>query len=212
VKRATLSADGRPVQVRLHQKNGVRIWDPKAGKLLSGSHKFNLHMKANLDLPVRFAAKVALSAGYFAYGELLRYQVEHRQLRDVMCIDPATLDLTSEETLGLEHITLRVDNWMMAAPEEPGNPLAALRIFCNAVRGSVVVLIPGSQCLWITVGILGQYLATLIVPASTEGFPKAGAHEVGHVLAIIDGTLKRCSWQSAWRQVAEQLKASMSVE
>ena len=118
-----------------------------------------------------------------------------------MNIDPAKLDLSREPgELGLNHLTLTVDNYLHEAPSDLDSRLLWLRIFCSSVRGSVIVLTPGPNCLGIALGILGQYLAMVTVPANTESFPNAGDYAWGHVLAVVDNELRRCSWVDGLHQ------------
>ena len=56
------------------------------------------------------------------------------------------------------------------------------------------MLMPGPDCFGTGVGILGQYLGMIIVPAKTDSFPNDGDYAWGHVVAIVGGTLRRCSW------------------
>ena len=159
----------------------------------------------NIDLPCRFASKVALAAGYFVYGNLFRHHVDHNQLRDVMKTDPATLNLDrSPEELGLGHLTLRVDSYLREVCEESDPTLFCLRSFCSRVKGSVVVLMPGHNCFGVAVGILGQYVGMVNVPANTTSFQNQGQYRLGHVLAVIGKTLKRCSWADGLKQWASE--------
>ena len=195
IRRSTYGDDGRPAQVHFHKKEGVKVWDAKDREFKGGEHTIRVNTRLSIDLPVRFVAKVALSAGYLVYQGLFRNHVDHRQLRDVMRTDPAKLDLAKGPTaLGLDHLTLRVDNYLHAAPTDLDSHVLWLRMFCASVRGSVVVLITGRDSFGVGVGILGQYVGMVNVPAATTDFPKKGVHRWGHVLAIVDGQLKRCSW------------------
>ena len=164
-------------------------------ELKKGSGPIQISTSLNIDLPMRFAAKVALAAGYYVYGDLFRQYVDHRQLRDVMNIDPAKLDLNKGPTeLGLDHLTVRIDDYLHEAPSDPDSEILMLRIFCSWVKGSVVVLMPGRGCFCVGVGLLGYYLAMVNVPARTELFPNEGAYAWGHVVAITDKEFKRYSW------------------
>ena len=201
IKNATYGEDDRPAQVHLHRKRGLNVWDvrDRETKTNVGSVCFKTFL--NLDLPVRFTAKVALAAGYYIYGDLFREHVDHRQLRDVMLIDLAKLDLNkSPAALGLDHLTLLADHYLYEEPSNPDSPILCLRKFCQAVRGSVVVLLPGTDCFRVAVGILGQYLAMINVPANTASFPNDGVFAWGHVMAVVNRKLKRCSWMDGLKQ------------
>ena len=195
ISKASYGENSRLAQVDFSHKSGVRVWDVHDRELKKGSGPIQISTSLNIDLPMRFAAKVALAAGYYVYGDLFRQYVDHRQLRDVMNIDPAKLDLNKGPTeLGLDHLTVRIDDYLHEAPSDPDSEILMLRIFCSWAKGSVVVLMPGQGCFCVGVGLLGYYLAMVNVPARTELFPNKGAYAWGHVVAITDKKLQRYSW------------------
>ena len=157
-----------------------------------GSIRINTTL--NIDLPVRFTAKVALAAGYLVYGDLFRNFVDHRQLRDVMQTNPAHLDLTkSLSELGLGQHTLRIDTYLHEAPTDLDSELLWLRMYCASVNGSVIVLMPGGGCFGVAVGLLGQYLGMVNVPANTKAFRNEGDYVWGHVMTVVNKRIMRCS-------------------
>ena len=72
IKTAYYGADDRPAQVRIHRKHGIRLWDAQDRQKKSGKGTIRINTSLNIDLPVRFAAKVGLAAGYYAYGKTFR--------------------------------------------------------------------------------------------------------------------------------------------
>ena len=202
IKSADYGDDKRPAQVHFHKKDGLRVWDAKDREFKERVPSVNISTSLNIDLPIRFTAKVALAAGYFTYGELFRHHVDHRQLRDVMNTDPRNLDpAKSLDEQGLGHLTLRVDDYLRETNEELEPTLFLLRSFCSAIRGSVIVLMPGHGCFGVAVGILGMYVGMVNVPANTSSFPNQGDYRWGHVLATNEKTLKRCSWADGLKQL-----------
>ena len=215
IRKATYGEDRRPAQVHFHSKDGLKVWDSRDEVFKERVPRFEISGSIDIDLPVRFVAKVALAAGYYAYGDLFRQDVDHQQFRDVMNTDMRKLDLTKTPAdLGLGHLTLRVDSYLREVPFEPAyDALNSIRAFCSSVEGSVVVLAPGYDCFAVGVGILGQYVATAIAPAETASFPNDGNYAWGHVLAVTGKTLKRCSWMdglSQWAGVTD--RSSSEIE
>ena len=196
VRKATYSENSRPAQVRFHSKERLKVWDSRDREFKERVPQFEISLSIDIDLPVKFAAKVALAAGYYVYGDLFRQHVDHRQFRDVMNTDLRKLDFTKTPAdLGLAHLTLQVDSYLREVLHEPEyDALNSIRAFCSSVEGSVVVLAPGYGCFGVGVGILGQYVATVIATAETDTFPNDGNYAWGHVLAVTGKTLKRCSW------------------
>ena len=180
IRTATYGDDSRPAQAQFHSKRGMRVWDSRDREFKERVPRFEITVSIDIDLPVRFVAKVALAAGYFVYGDLFRQHVDHRQLRDVMNTDLRKLDLTrSPEDLGLGHLTLRVDSYLHEVIEESDVGSAFRRAFCSSAGTSVVMLIPGDNCFKVSVSILGQYVGMVNVPAETEKFPNYGDYELG---------------------------------
>ena len=202
IKRATYGEEGRRAQVHFHHRKQPDVWDVRDRELKRGVGKVRGKTSLNIDLPVRFAAKVALASGYHVYGRLFRTHVDHRQLRDVMNIDPSDLDLSKDRaSLGLQHLTLRVDRYL----NEPRDDFfVVLREYCSTIDGSVVMLMPGSECFGAAVGILGQYVGLVNVPANTKTFPNDGDYRSGHVIALVDGDIKRSSLMHCLEQFAKQ--------
>ena len=191
---ATYGEDARPALVSFHKKKGLALWDLRDREAKIVPSEFSMSTSLNIDLPVRFTAKVALAAGYYVYGNLFREHVAHHQLREVMNIDPAKLNLDKgPAVLGLEHLTLRVDTYLNEVPPEQDSTILCLRTFCSTVRGSVVVLMPGKDCFGVAVGILGQYIAMVNVPAHTDSFPNEGVFTWGHVVSVVNKKLNRCA-------------------
>ena len=202
-KNATYGESNLPAQLRIHRKLGIRLWDAhdRETKTEGGSIQFQASL--NVDLPVRFAAKVALAAGYFVYGDLFRHEVDHQQLREVLGVDPSMVPLqdTSNDH-GFDHLTLRADHYLSGPLSENDWQLRCLRSFCSNRKGSLIVLVPGQNSLRVAVGILGEYLAMVNVPAHTKTLPNEGAYSWGHVLDVVDRRLIRYSWAEGFKQWA----------
>ena len=205
--RATYGDQNRQALVHLHKKKGLSVWDVRTRELKKEPGSIHFRTLLDIDLPVRFAAKVALGAGYFAYGDLFREHVDHRQLRDVMNVHPNDSGPEMDRpAVGRRNSTLRVDRYLDELPTDRQSRLLCLRTFCSSVRGSVVVLVPGRNYLAVAVGILGQYLATVVVPAKTESFPNQGAFAWGHVIELVDRKVKRFSWTDGLSRTPECLR------
>ncbi|MDD9991209.1 MAG: hypothetical protein OXP75_05385 [Rhodospirillales bacterium] len=195
IKNARYGPDDRPAHVHIHRKHGIRIWDALDQEEKSGGGKIRFSTTLNVGLPVRFAAKVGLAAGYYAYGNKFRDCVDHHQLRQIMTIDPAKLQSDNDTIQAIaKKFKARVDSYLHETPSPSDWKLLALRNFCASVDGSTVVLVPGPNSFQVTVGILGQFIATINVPANTERFPNEGDYHWGHVMVSKDKTLSRASW------------------
>ena len=201
IKRATYGDDDRVAQVHFGNK-GISVWDVRDREFKKVPGTFKISTSLNVDMPIRFSAKVALAAGYYVYRDLFREAVDHRQLRDVMRINLSKLDLNKKpENLGLGHLTLTADSYLHGLAAE--DDLQIIRLFCSAVRGSVVILMPGPEFLSVAVGILGRYLAMVTVPADTNAFPNSGKLNGGHIMVLSDKRLYRTSVADGLSQFVE---------
>ena len=182
IRKANYGEDRRPAQVHFHSKEGLKVWDSRDEAFKERVPSFEISGKIDIDLPVRFASKVALAAGYYAYGNLFRQNVDHQQFRDVMNTDLRKLDLTKTPAdMGLGHLTLRVDSYLREVPYEPANDaLNTIRAFCSSVEGFRRGTCPQAMIASVVgVGVLGQYVATVIATAETESFPNDGKLRLG---------------------------------
>jgi hypothetical protein len=176
VKHAT-NGQGLPVQIELNQRSGLAVWSPRDREYVADQRAANLTMKfsVNIDTAMKFVAKVALSAGYFVYGELFRNKVKHGDFRAIMNYDPSNSN-------GCEGIEARVDDRFS---ESVNADLQIFRMICRASEPySIVGFAHSNNRFGVFVGILGDYIGLIHVPAAMEGFPKDGDHQMGHVIQL----------------------------
>ena len=205
-KNASHGDELRPAQVHLHRRHGLRLWDAKENELTLGSGNIQFITQLDVHLPIRFTAKAALAAGYYVYRDHFRHNVDHHQLREIMQTNLTHIDQEKvEERVDGDRDAVLADDYLNELASQAHWQLRCIRTFCDGIRGSVVVLIPHKERLVVSVGILGKYLALLNVPANTETFPNEGDFEWGHVLAVVDNRLLRCSWREGLRQLESRL-------
>lgn len=200
-KRSSDATTGAPLQVELDQyERRLGVWDP-VGKqaLIDGAPEIlNLDIQVRTDIELRFVAKVALSAGYFAYGDLFRRNVEHEELRQIMNF--------SMEQMGDRKYSIRTlgDDRLI----KPTHPiLQRFRDICKSASPySLIGLVPGNNSLTTFVGILGDYLGMLNSPANTSMFPNDGDFHWGHVILFDKSSgAKRMSFKEAEERLLNAL-------
>ena len=189
VRRATLT-DGRPAQVTL-AKSGIEIWGARERRRLAGADipdgRVSMNVNIGIDVPPRFLAKVALGAGYFAFGEWFRRCVRTQDLRHVVACDGSR-----DEPLPPSGMSLRLD-CVHPTPRFEISDRGFYQDVCMLLGGSCVVFIPGKQGLLIIVGVLGEYLGFINVEADTTKFPWTGDFEKGHIIQMRDNRVLRYS-------------------
>jgi hypothetical protein len=128
-----------------------------------------------------------LSAGYFVYGELFRNKVKHSDFRAIMNYDPSNPN-------ACEGVEARVDDRFSESANED---LQIFRTICRASEPySIVGFAHSNNRFGAFVGILGDYIGLIHVPAAMECFPKGGEHQMGHMIQlknqeIICGSMKQ---------------------
>jgi hypothetical protein len=76
-----------------------------------------------------------------------------------------------------------------------------------AAPRSLVALMPTSQSFAVMVGILGDYMGMVNVPANTKEFPNDGIFRMGHVILL---TKPRGTRLSVLRMLEEMMKVSQA--
>jgi len=201
LKKSHLGDEKRPVQVTLRGKEDMLIWDAMTKRHLApeeiGGNKISSQFKIDADVRQRFLAKVALSAGYFIYGELFRRHVRHEELRALMNFS------TKSKREDLSGFGLRGYDEFSPAEKADKEQNKLLAFFCQAIKGSCVIAGLGPSNVVISVGILGKWIGSLNVPAVTDSFSLDGEHDLGHVVLLRDGKMKRLSYRQLAKDVYE---------
>jgi hypothetical protein len=206
-KKSTMGDEKSPVQVEFFSEEGLKVYDPikrrnlteeeLSGKTYTAS--FKLHRFSRL----RFAAKVALAAGYFVFGDWFRQNVEHHELRALMNFDSA-------QNPDFKAFRTQVYDEFIQPSAADQQQFAMDEAFCKLVKGSCVYFVPGPVNLGIVVGVLGKYLATLNVPAQTNEFPFSDENDPGHVVLLEKGKMERISYRQFARRVYDELQLSVT--
>ena len=168
---------GEPLHVTFGQVRGLRLWDPKQKRDVTGQgQKVKIGFKVDLDVTHRFVAKVALSAGYLVYGDQFRKHVKHEDFRWIMNHRPTEMgDL-------LKTIEAQYDDRFLE-PESINQKI--LRMMMTGFGPhSAVALIPNSRSLSVVVSVLGDYIGMLSVPADTKTFPNVDEYRQGQFFVL----------------------------
>ena len=177
-KRSRDADTGAPLQVHLDQRDGLKIWDPvrRADVSYQMPARLEINLELKMDIELRFVAKVALAAGYFAYGKYFREHVRHDELRTIMNNTPMEL---GEDICNLQ--TLADDRF---------SSTTSLRIkdfqdICKRLSPhSVVGIVPSNGRVATFVGILGEYIGMLNAPADTATCPNCDDYRWGHIMLL----------------------------
>lgn len=192
---------GEKVQVTFHQDH-VEFYDVIKKRSLEPGIKRRVTSKIYVDpmCRARFTAKTLLAAGYYVYGDLFRKYADHSSLRTYMNRTFARSDTEAEYTnLGL------YDPCSLVAPAHVPT-YETMKEICAWLKSSCVVIMLCQNSLIGTVGILGELIASINVPAKAEMFPNGGDYRLGHVIYCPNGNLVRKSFYD----VANELRRAIS--
>lgn len=194
VRSATYGPDRRPAQVTFGEPTGTTLWDARERREVTQQELAGEEIELKLTIRpydrLRFMAKVALSAGYRIFGDLFRDTANHADLR-------ALMNATSFDAAKQVLANTQLRGYFEYMPVEEKDALGVQRdqLMCATVDGSVVVASPTTGSILFIVGVLGQWVGTLNVPAKTDAYPNEGDHDLGHVVLLVDGRTEHISYR-----------------
>ena len=198
-RRATLE-DGTPIQA-IFSKTGLRLYDLKQKRYLTkgeGTRTIKVSgLKLDLDADIRFVAKVALAAGYYAYDDFFKNGVQHSQARMIV-----TAERLTDVNPSVRLYTRFQDPETLPDPSDYQLFKAAIELSgC-----SCVLMLPGKDCFGVVVGVLGEFMGMINIPANTTGFPNEGAYSLGHCIFLQEGKVKRMSFRHLCNKLLEAME------
>ena len=187
VRKANL-ADGTPVQATFG-KDGLKIFDlikkkeiPRSearGKIINCQN-----IKIDMDIDLMFVAKVALAAGYFAYGDAFKEHVEADEFRQIMNFDKHNLPKqSSARVYGRFH-----------QPEPTEDMFHILKMATELGNCSSVVMMPSKESFGVAVSVLGKFMGFVSVPSNSAYLPNTDNYQYGHCIYLQNGEVKRFSF------------------
>ena len=184
LRNSKLTDSGNPIHVTLRGEELPIIFDHKSRKILEDKDmlgkKFVSQLKFEHLAYIKFTAKVALSAGYYIYGEIFRNCVAHHELRLLMNYSYGN----SESPFSSGH--LRVYDKFCEVKESDRVECDTHKFMCSTVNGSCVLVIPCTENVIFIVGVLGEWIGTVNIAADTKSFPLDGEHDLGHAVILED--------------------------
>ena len=205
LKSARLQPAGEKVRVRFHQDH-VQFYDVINQKSLDPTVTRTVESKIHVDTMcrARFTAKVLLATGYYIYGDLFRKYADHSSLRTYMnrAFDPAA---------GAQPTKLRL--------YDPCRPVTAahvpiyetLKETCAWLKSSCVLFMLCQDSFIGTVGVMGELIASINVPAQAEMFPNSGDYRLGQAIYFLDGHLVWKSFHDVAVGLGEALRDKSHV-
>ncbi len=186
VKHAKLT-DGTPVQAKFG-KGGLSLFDLRERKSIERSDFRVQQVQCNniqidLDVDLMFVGKVALAAGYFAYGDDFIQNVKTDEFRKIMNLDKQNLPTSS-----LARVYSRFHE-----PEPDDDMFHILKMMAEFGNCSSVIIAPSNEEFGVAVSVLGKFLGFISVPCKSSNLVNDGDYKFGHCIYIQNDQLKRFS-------------------
>ncbi|MDE1239723.1 hypothetical protein [Vibrio aestuarianus] len=187
VKHATLT-DGTPVQVKFGQ-DGLSLYDLRSRKNIERSDSRARQVQCNnikvdIDIDLMFVAKVALAAGYYAYGDDFVQNVQTDEFRKIMNLDKQNLPTSS---------SARVYS-RFHKPDDSDDMFHILKMMSEIGSCSSVILTPSRETFGVAVSVLGKFLGFVSVPCKSSNLVNDGDYKYGHCIYIQNEQVKRFSF------------------
>lgn len=202
-KKSKIVKTNKPVQVAF-EKDDINIYSPIDKRFLTTEEKAGETFKSSFhvkpDTTMNFIAKVALSAGYFVYGDLFKEKVAHNDIRKLMNFDRQTADRNE-----FKKIQIKGCFWPHPIEEKDKEDFALYDYFAKILNCSFVLCIPGPKNIGFVIALLGKTIGILNVSADTDNFPTTGAHDLGHAVILQNKKVIRRSYRALAGKAMEQI-------
>lgn len=188
VKKANLT-DGTPIQATFG-KDGLKLFDLINKKEVPRSDARGrvikcCGIKVDMDIDLTFVAKVALAAGYFAYGDAFKEHVDTEEFRKIMNFDKKNFPKqSSARVYGRFH-----------KPEPTEDMFHILKMATELGNCSSVVMMPSKESFGVAVSVLGQFMGFISVPSDSKFLPNLNNYQYGHCIYLQGGEVKRFSFE-----------------
>lgn len=186
-----IQGSDKPVQLNFIGKKS-HFYDPVKRRVLDKEETqgitFQSQIKFDLDIRMRFTAKVLLAAGYYLFGDTFKEHADHGSLRKLMNYK------ISETKETIKDLPVGIMDDLHIIEDRDKGLKAIFELMCNAINGACVIFFICTENIIGTVGIGGKYIATINFKAQTEYFPKDDHFRQGHILGIQENQLKRSSF------------------
>jgi hypothetical protein len=181
-----------PIQVNLDIENeNIQLYDPKEriSRDGQGGESISMSIKMDSEIYLQLTSKISLAAGYFAYGDWFIDNVAHDELR-ILLTKQSQIDKKKLASLKTTIFTFLTGGLSQKDQVE----LDQQRLACQSVSGGLVLFNHYQDRIGITVGILGEYVGTVYVPAKTVNIPNSQSNfDLGHAIIIEKDGIQRMS-------------------
>lgn len=179
--------DNSPVNVTF-SKNDLEIYDPINKRILTGENKIQMNTRLDLDIRFKFVCKVALSTGYFLYGDKFVKHADYNSLRKAIF----------SNSLNDEKLDLRFYDNLHQIESKDQHDINMIKFLFKYLNASCVIVSYSPKSIIVHVGIGGDFIGMVNFKADIEHFPNDDAFRLGRVLTCNNGELAQ---KSFWKTI-----------
>lgn len=196
----------KPIQVSFC-RDRLEVYDPiKKVMLDSASYEgkpISSQFKIDLLVPLKFIAKVALSSGYFSYGDTFRQYCKLGPLRKMLHVK-SSQDIPD----GMKGYVW----YTLPKPEQMTDFIMFKLLIEKYLKSSCVVFMHCKENILIHVGILGKYIGSINVNAQMDKLPNDGNYRLGHIIYFRGNRLIRESCCTVMKDMSNKLDKLLDNE
>ena len=193
-KKATI--DGRPTQVTWGLDE-VTFWDAKSKTYRNPDEMAGKEITTELRIDefaaVQFVAKCALGGAYFVYGDAIRSAIDCDELR-VMMNSPFKVAASNPKILQSK---MTACHRLHQDAVDPSGRAYVHRLLCEFTGRTTFIVTPHDEAVAFHVGVAGAYVGSITCEIRGTPLPiDAGDHDLGHVIMLSPGEMRRLSFRT----------------
>ena len=182
-------------------KDGMRLFDPIKKKYINMPHKVKVQTKLDLDIRMKFTAKVALATGYYLFGDKFVKYSDCQSLRSIMMSD--NLKESIKKASNIRNIRF-YDPLLTGRECKADTFFQVYQLFVESNKVSSVVWTFSKRSFIVFIAIYGKFVGMINFEAETDKFPNEDNFWLGHTLICQNGQLIRMSWRDAIIEMCEK--------
>lgn len=182
-------------------KDDMKLFDPIKKKYIDIPHKVKMQTKLDLDIRMKFTAKVALATGYYLFGDKFVKYSDCQSLRSIMMSD--NLKESMKRASNIRNIRF-YDPLLTGKECNADTSFQVYQLFVKSNNASSVVWSFSEKSFIVFVAIYGKFVGMINFEADTDKFLKEDNFWLGHTLICQNGQLIRMSWRDAIIEMCEK--------
>lgn len=193
--------DGQPLVSTFTSKE-LKFFDPKKKEYVNFSGKLTMSTKMDLNLRLKFLAKVALAVGYFLFGKNIEEYTDCDALR--MIIIANNLQELFEEHPD-KFKGLKFYDSFHKIKDSDKTMIDMYKLYCQYIKKSNILWTYSKESIIVYVSLLGKFVDLINFKAKVDEIPYKynDNYWLGHIMICDKNKLIRKSWRDAILEIAE---------